>query len=223
MIQFEQVTKIYETTGETVLRNLSFAVHKGELLFVTGESGTGKSTIIRLILKEIDASSGTIRVSGKNLQQISHGKIPRYRQNIGVVFQDSFLLKDKTVFENVAFAQEVIGKSGKYIERQVTSVLSLLGLAKKYHQYPGELSGGEQQKVCLARAIVNQPQILLADEPTGNLDPESSTEIMNLLSAIQRRGTTVLVVTHDIEQVNRLTYPVLCLDGIQKVYSPVSV
>lgn len=213
MISFKNVTKIYEDTGEIGIQNINFGMEKGDFLFITGKSGSGKSTIIKLLLRELSTSSGRITVAGKEINLLTQKKIPQYRRRIGVVFQDFSLLQDKNVFQNVAFAQQIMGKSKDDIRRQVTSTLSLLGLANKYHMLPYQISGGEQQKVCLARAIVNQPQIVLADEPTGNLDSESSCEIMSLLDAIHKRGTTVIVATHDMEQVERLGHRNMCLDN----------
>lgn len=201
MITFEQVTKRYEGAGEMALREVSFNVKKGEFIFVIGESGAGKTTLVKLLLKEIEPSGGRILVNGQLLSSIKSRNIPLYRRNLGVIFQDFRIVNDKTIYENIALAQQIMGVSMKSVRQHVTSMLSLLGLTNQYNRYPKELSGGEQQKVCLARAIINNPSILLADEPTGNLDPESTKEIMQLLEEIQKRGTTVVVITHDMEQV----------------------
>ncbi len=203
MITLDGVSKSYDK-GNKALDNISLHIDKGEFVFVVGASGSGKSTFIKLLLKELDPTKGSIIVNGNNLNRISRRRIPKYRRGLGVVFQDFRLLKDRNVFENVAFAQRVIEKSGNTIKRNVPEVLTLVGLAEKYKSLPRELSGGEQQRVALARALVNRPDILLADEPTGNLDPKNSIEIMKLLEEINRRGTTVVVVTHNREIVNAM-------------------
>ena len=203
MITLDGVSKSYDK-GNKALDNISLHIDKGEFVFVVGASGSGKSTFIKLLLKELDPTKGSIIVNGNNLNRISGRRIPKYRRGLGVVFQDFRLLKDRNVFENVAFAQRVIEKSGNTIKRNVPEVLTLVGLAEKYKSLPRELSGGEQQRVALARALVNRPDILLADEPTGNLDPKNSIEIMKLLEEINRRGTTVVVVTHNREIVNAM-------------------
>ena len=178
---------------------------------MVGNSGSGKSTLIKLLLKELDPTSGTISVNGKVLNRLPRRKISKYRRGVGVVFQDFRLLKDRNVYENVAFAQRVIEKPNRVIKKRVPEVLTLVGLADKYRSRPKELSGGEQQRVALARALVNRPDILLADEPTGNLDPKNSNEIMKLLEEINARGTTVLVVTHNKEIVNAMKKRVIRL------------
>lgn len=203
MITFEGVTKNYGK-GITALDNISLDIENGEFVFVVGASGSGKSTFIKLLLKEIDPTEGTIRVNGKDINKLKRKWVPKYRRSLGVVFQDFRLLKDRNVYENVAFAQRVIEKSGRTIKQNVPEVLTLVGLADKYKAIPRELSGGEQQRVALARALVNRPDILLADEPTGNLDPKNSIEIMKLLEEINNRGTTVVVVTHNREIVNAM-------------------
>ena len=203
MITLDGVSKSYDK-GNKALDNISLHIDKGEFVFVVGASGSGKSTFIKLLLKELDPTKGSIIVNGNNLNRISRRRIPKYRRGLGVVFQDFRLLKDRNVYENVAFAQRVIEKSGNTIKRNVPEVLTLVGLAEKYKSLPRELSGGEQQRVALARALVNRPDILLADEPTGNLDPKNSIEIMKLLEEINRRGTTVVVVTHNREIVNAM-------------------
>ncbi len=203
MITLDNVTKCYEK-GNAALDNISLHIEKGEFVFVVGASGSGKSTFIKLLLKELDPTKGEIQVNGKDLSRLSRRQIPMYRRGLGVVFQDFRLLKDRNVFENVAFAQRVIEKPTSAIKRSVPEVLTLVGLADKYRSLPRELSGGEQQRVALARALVNRPDILLADEPTGNLDPKNSIEIMKLLEEINARGTTVVVVTHNREIVNAM-------------------
>jgi cell division transport system ATP-binding protein len=203
MITLEGVTKSYDK-GNTALDNISLHIDKGEFVFVVGASGSGKSTFIKLLLKELDPTKGSIVVNGHNLNRLSRRKVPRYRRGLGVVFQDFRLLKDRNVYENVAFAQRVIEKPNGVIKKNVPEVLTLVGLADKYKSLPRELSGGEQQRVALARALVNRPEILLADEPTGNLDPKNSIEIMKLLEEINYRGTTVVVVTHNREIVNAM-------------------
>jgi cell division transport system ATP-binding protein len=196
MISLQRVTKIYHT-GVTALEDVSVEVEKGEFIFVVGQSGSGKSTMIRLLLKQEEATKGEVFVAGKNLAQVSSFKIPQLRRNIGTVFQDYKLLTDKTVFENVAFALEVIGRPKHVIDQRVPEILEYVGLSDKLNSFPDELSGGEQQRVSIARACVNRPLVLLADEPTGNLDPNTSVDIMRLLDKVNRIGTTVLMATHD--------------------------
>ena len=210
MITLEGVSKSYDK-GRPAIDNLSLHVDKGEFVFVVGDSGSGKSTLIKLLLKELDPTSGTIEVNGHKLNRLRRGAVPKYRRGVGVVFQDFRLLKDRNVYENVAFAQRVIEKPNRIIKKRVPEVLTLVGLAGKYRSLPRELSGGEQQRVALARALVNRPEILLADEPTGNLDPRNSEEIMRLLAEINDRGTTVLVVTHNRELVNLMRKRVIRL------------
>lgn len=201
MIDLNGVSKSY-SKGQPALDNVSLHVDEGEFVFIVGNSGSGKSTLIKLLLKELDPTAGTITVNGYELNKLRRGKVAKYRRGIGVVFQDFRLLKDRNVYENVAFAQRVIEKPTRVIKKRVPEVLTLVGLAEKYKSRPDQLSGGEQQRVALARALVNRPNILLADEPTGNLDPKNSFEIMKLLEEINERGTTVLVVTHNREIVN---------------------
>lgn len=202
MIDLDRVTKTYEK-GQSAVDEISLHVDKGEFVFVVGDSGSGKSTLIKLLLKELEPTSGIITVNDHVLNTMKHRKIPAYRREVGVVFQDFRLLKDRNVYENVAFAQHVIGRPGRSIRKNVPETLRMVGLAEKYKSLPRQLSGGEQQRVAVARAIVNRPEILLADEPTGNLDPHNSYEIMKLLENInETRGTTVLVVTHNKELVN---------------------
>lgn len=201
MITLENVSKSY-AKGQPALNDVSLHIDKGEFVFTVGNSGSGKSTLIKLLLKELEPTSGTIIVNDQDLGKMKRRKVPKYRRGVGVVFQDFRLLKDRNVYENVAFAQRVIERPNRVIKKRVPEILTLVGLAEKYKSFPRELSGGEQQRVALARALVNRPNILLADEPTGNLDPKNSLEIMKLLEEINERGTTVLVVTHNREIVN---------------------
>ena len=201
MITLENVSKSY-AKGQPALNDVSLHIDKGEFVFIVGNSGSGKSTLIKLLLKELEPTSGTIIVNDQNLGKMKRRKVPKYRRGVGVVFQDFRLLKDRNVYENVAFAQRVIERPNRVIKKRVPEILTLVGLTEKYKSFPRELSGGEQQRVALARALVNRPNILLADEPTGNLDPKNSLEIMKLLEEINERGTTVLVVTHNREIVN---------------------
>lgn len=201
IISMEHVSITYPT-GTKAIQDLSLQICKGEFVFVVGSSGSGKSTLIKLLLKEVEADKGSIYVNGQDITRLKRRNIAAHRRGIGVVFQDFRLLKDRNVFENVAFAQKVIGTPNKVINRQVPGILSIVGLSDKLEAFPNELSGGEQQKVALARALVNKPVLLLADEPTGNLDPKSSWEIMCLLEEINKNGTTVLVVTHSREIVD---------------------
>ena len=201
MITLENVSKSY-AKGQPALNDVSLHIDKGEFVFIVGNSGSGKSTLIKLLLKELEPTSGTIIVNDQDLGKMKRRKVPKYRRGVGVVFQDFRLLKDRNVYENVAFAQRVIERPNRVIKKRVPEILTLVGLAEKYKSFPRELSGGEQQRVALARALVNRPNILLADEPTGNLDPKNSLEIMKLLEEINERGTTVLVVTHNREIVN---------------------
>ncbi len=197
VIRFDSVTKIYPTGARPALSDVTVEVEKGEFVFLVGASGSGKSTFLRLLLREEVATSGTVHVAGKDLCRLSQWKIPALRRQIGCVFQDFRLLPNKTVFENVAFALEVIGRGRHQITHVVPEVLDLVGLAGKENRRPDELSGGEQQRVAIARAFANRPMILIADEPTGNLDPTTSVGIMKLLDRINRTGTTVVMATHD--------------------------
>ena len=210
MIELDGVSKSY-AKGQPAINNMSLHINKGEFVFIVGNSGSGKSTLIKLLLKELEPPAGTVRVNGFYLNKLRRGKIPKFRRGVGVVFQDFRLLKDRNVYENVAFAQRVIERPNRVIKKRVPEMLTLVGLAEKYRSFPKELSGGEQQRVALARALVNRPNILLADEPTGNLDPKNSFEIMKLLEEINERGTTVLVVTHNREIVNAMKKRVITL------------
>lgn len=210
MITLENVSKSY-STGVPAIKNISFHIEKGEFVFIVGPSGSGKSTLIKLLLKELEPTEGEIIINDKNLSRLKRRNIPKFRRDIGVVFQDFRLLADRNVYENIAFAQKVIETPTKEIKRQVPAMLSLVGLAEKYKSYPNQLSGGEQQRVALARALVNKPEILLADEPTGNLDPANSWEIMKLLDEANARGTTVVVVTHNKDIVNAMQKRVITM------------
>ncbi len=211
MIEFRNVTKIYED-NTAALKNINLIVRKGEFVFLVGPSGSGKSTFIKLIIKEVDETDGSIFIAGRNICNLRSSKIPQLRRNIGCVFQDFKLLPNKTIFENVAFALEVIGKPVYEIKIQVSQVLKLVGLYDKIDSYPHQLSAGEQQRVSIARAFVNRPPILLADEPTGNLDPITSEGIMKILSRINLIGTTVLMATHDKNIVNSMRRRVVELE-----------
>jgi cell division transport system ATP-binding protein len=212
MISVQHVTKTYKKTI-TALDDVSVEIEKGEFVFVVGSSGSGKSTFIRLLLKEEEPTNGTIYVAGKNLANLSSWKVPYLRRNIGTVFQDFKLLTERTVFQNVAFALEVIGKPKHVIDQRVPEMLELVGLGDKLNAVPGELSGGEQQRVSIARAAVNRPLILLADEPKGNLDPATSQDIMSLLDRINRLGTTIVMATHDSAIVDAMRRRVVELDA----------
>ena len=203
MIEFREVCKSYES-GDIGLDGASFEIERGEWVFIVGTTGSGKSTIMRLLIKELDATSGAIVVAGRNLADIDRKKVPSYRRNLGVVFQDFKLLPSRTVYDNVAYALQVTGASRRQIRQTVPDILRLTGLSTKLHNYPDQLSGGEQQRVSIARAFINHPAVLLADEPTGNLDPETSIGIMQLLYRINRAGTTVLVATHDSTMVDKM-------------------
>ncbi|HCP61576.1 MAG TPA: cell division ATP-binding protein FtsE [Actinobacteria bacterium] len=212
MIRTENVSKIYKDS-HVALQDVSIEINKGEFVFIVGPSGSGKSTLIRLMLREEEPTKGDIYVAGKNIAKLSPWKVPYLRRNIGTVFQDFKLLPDKSVFDNVAFALEVIGKPRHVIESRVPEILSLVGLGDKLKNYPDELSGGEQQRVSIARSFVNRPLILLADEPTGNLDPATSVDIMKLLDRINRTGTTVIMATHDNAIVDAMRRRVIELDA----------
>ncbi len=210
MLVLENVTVTYPT-GITALDDINIHIEKGEFVFIVGSSGSGKTTFMKLLMKELEPTSGKVTVCGKDYSKLKRREVPKIRRKIGMVYQNFRLLKDRTVYENVAFAQRVIETPTRYIRRQVPSMLTLVGLANKYKSYPKELSGGEQQRVAVARALVNSPEILLADEPTGNLDPKNSMDIMNLLEDVNKRGTTVVVVTHNREIVNMMQKRVITL------------
>ncbi|MCF2532270.1 cell division ATP-binding protein FtsE [Yinghuangia soli] len=212
MIRFDNVTKTYAKQPRPALQDVSLEVEKGEFVFLVGSSGSGKSTFLRLVLKEERPSTGNIFVAGKDLGRLSNWKVPALRRQMGTVFQDFRLLPNKTVRENVAFALEVIGKPTSTIRKVVPEVLDLVGLAGKEDRMPGELSGGEQQRVAIARAFVNRPMILIADEPTGNLDPQNSVGIMKLLDRINRTGTTIIMATHDQAIVDQMRKRVIELE-----------
>lgn len=211
MIKLQNVKLKYPGSKNYALNDINIKIEEGEFVFIVGSSGSGKTSFIKLLLKELEPTAGNIEVAGVNYAKLKRKDIPKLRRRIGVVFQNFRLLKDRTVYENVAFAQRVIETPTRYIRRQVPAMLTLVGLAEKYKSYPKQLSGGEQQRVALARALVNKPQILLADEPTGNLDPKNSWEIMNLLEKINNNGTTVLVVTHNREIVNAMQKRVITM------------
>ena len=210
MIVFNNVSKYYKSN--VGLENVSVRIKKGDFVFLVGPSGAGKSTFIKLILKEINADSGSIKVRGTEVTTLSNRQIPKLRRNIGIVFQDFRLLPKKTVYENVAFAMEIIHQPKKLIKKYVPQVLSMVGIAEKANKYPDELSAGEQQRVAIARAIVNKPRILIADEPTGNLDPDTAWEIMQLLEQINMRGTTILMVTHAKDIVDKMGKRVIAIE-----------
>ena len=210
MIKLEHVSKSY-TAGIPALNDVSLDIEEGEFVFIVGDSGSGKSTLIKLLLKELEPTEGTITINNKKLNKIKRRQIPKFRRNIGVVFQDFRLLKDRNIYDNVAFAQKVIGESNRSIKKNVPSMLSMVGLAAKYRSYPRQLSGGERQRVAIARALINEPKILLADEPTGNLDNHNAWEIMKLLEEINSRGTTVVVVTHNLEIVKAMNKRVITM------------
>jgi cell division transport system ATP-binding protein len=203
VVEFREVTKVYDG-GSVGLERASMRIGRGEFVFLVGPTGCGKSTCIRLLMKELEPSKGEIHIAGRALGEIPRSRVPYLRRNIGVVFQDYKLLPNRTVYDNVAYSLQVIGESRQEIRRKVPDILRLVGLSTKLHNYPDELSGGEQQRVSIARAFVNHPPLLLADEPTGNLDPETSIGIMQLIYRINRTGTTVVVATHDKEMVDKM-------------------
>jgi cell division transport system ATP-binding protein len=212
MIVFESVTKVYDP-DVVALREVSFVIDKGEFVFVVGPSGSGKSTVVRLLLKELEPTRGRILVGGRDLGRLKRSKVPLLRRNLGCVFQDFKLLPNRTASENVAYALKVQGERPELVRKKVPEALSLVGLSHKSSSLPDELSGGEQQRVSIARAVVNHPPLLICDEPTGNLDPDTSVGIMQLLYRINRAGTTVLMVTHDREMVDKMRKRVIALDG----------
>lgn len=211
MITFDNVTKIYNSN--IGLENASIHIKKGDFVFLVGPSGAGKSTFIKLILKEINADSGSINVDGQEVTTLSNREIPMLRRKIGIVFQDFRLLPKKTVYENVAFAMEILHKQKRQIRKRVPQVLSLVGISDKADKYPDELSAGEQQRVAIARAIINNPTVLIADEPTGNLDPDTASEIMDLLNQINLTGTTIVMVTHAKDIVDRMQKRVVAIES----------
>ena len=210
MIEISKLTKTYEKSSRA-LKDVSLTIDDGEFVFITGRRGSGKSTLLRILLKEVEPTSGRVVVNDMDLGRMPRRYVPKYRRQLGVVFQDFRLLKDRNVYENVAFAQRVIGVSGRKIRESVPEMLRMVGLSSKYKSFPHQLSGGEQQRVAIARALINRPDILLADEPTGNLDPHNAMEIMGLLEEINRQGTTVVVVTHSSEIVNMMRKRVITI------------
>ena len=210
MIRLDHVSKSYEV-GKPALEDVTIQIDPGEFVFVVGDSGSGKSTLIRLLLKELEPTKGRIYINGQDLKKVTHKTIPMYRRNVGVVFQNFRLLPDRNVYENVAFAMKVIESSNRDIKKKVPAILSMVGLAAKYKSKPSQLSGGEQQRVAIARALINEPKIILADEPTGNLDSDNTWEIMRLLDEINQRGTTVVVVTHNMEIVRTMNKRVITI------------
>lgn len=210
MIEVKNVTKSYGN-GLPAIKNLNMKINDGEFVFVVGASGSGKSTFIKMLLRELKPTEGTIKINGVDIAKLRSKGVARYRRNVGVVFQDFRLLNDRDVYSNITFAQHVIGVNKKDIKKNTARVLNLVGLSEKYRSNPDELSGGEQQRVSLARALVNKPDILLADEPTGNLDPDNAWEIMKLLDKVNEQGTTVIVVTHNMEIVEQMKKRVITL------------
>ncbi len=210
MIRLDHVSKSYEA-GKPALEDVTIHIDPGEFVFVVGDSGSGKSTLIRLLLKELEPTKGKIYINGQDLRKVTHKKIPMYRRNVGVVFQNFRLFPDRNVYENVAFAMKVVESPNREIKKKVPTILSLVGLAAKYKSRPSQLSGGEQQRVAIARALINEPKIILADEPTGNLDNDNTWEIMKLLEEINQRGTTVVVVTHNMEIVRAMNKRVITI------------
>lgn len=212
MIEIQKLNKIYEKGNKAALKDVNIRVGDGEFVFIMGRSGSGKSTLMRLLMKEVEPTSGRIVVDHMDLGRMPRRYVPKYRRRLGMVFQDFRLLREKTVYENVAFAQRVIGIPPRRIRESVPEMLRLVGLSSKYKSYPNQLSGGEQQRVAIARALINSPEVLLADEPTGNLDAHNSLEIMGLLEEINDRGTTVLVVTHSRDMVRLMGKRVITMD-----------
>lgn len=213
MICLEGVSKRYEDTQTEALQNISLQIETGEFVFLTGESGSGKTTLLRLLLREFLPEEGRIRVNGNYLDEMGRREIPFYRRKIGMLYQDSRLIENKTVYENVLLARQIAGAGRKEAKNQVSRMLAFTGLASRFRQYPNELSGGEQKKACLARALVNHPALLLADEPTGNLDESGTQELMNVLEEMNRRGVTVLVATHDLEQIRKRGHRIVRLES----------
>lgn len=226
MVKFENVSMVYPGGEQKAIDDMSFTIDDGEFVFLVGPSGSGKTSVIKLITGEVEANAGELHVNGFDLRRIRRGKIPAMRRTIGVIFQDFRLIEDKTIYDNVAFAMHVVGATNKDIRRRVPYVLDLVGLSGREKRFPREVSGGEQQRVAVARAIVNSPQLLIADEPTGNLDPARSLELMLLMDRINEMGTTVLVVTHEKELVNSFSKRVVAIedgrvisDGMDGYYS----
>ena len=211
MIEISNVCKTYEA-GNKALRNVSITIGDGEFVFIMGRSGSGKSTLMKLLLKEVEPTSGKIVVNDMNLGKMPRHYVPKYRRRLGMVFQDFRLLRDRTVYENVAFAQRVIGVSTRRIKESVPAMLQMVGLSAKYKMFPQQLSGGEKQRVAIARSLINRPEVMFADEPTGNLDSQNADEIMRLLEEINRMGTTVVVVTHSEEIVARMHKRVITME-----------
>ena len=226
MVKFENVSMVYPGGEQKAIDDMSFTIEDGEFVFLVGPSGSGKTSIIKLITGEVEANAGELHVNGFDLRRIRRSRIPAMRRTIGVIFQDFRLIEDKTIYDNVAFAMHVVGATNKDIRRRVPYVLDLVGLSGREKRFPREVSGGEQQRVAVARAIVNSPQLLIADEPTGNLDPARSLELMLLMDRINEMGTTVLVVTHEKELVNSFSKRVVAIedgrvisDGMDGYYS----
>jgi cell division transport system ATP-binding protein len=217
MVTFEHVSMVYPGGEQKAIDDMSFTIEDGEFVFLVGPSGSGKTSIIKLITGEVEADSGVLNVNGFDLRHMRRGKLPAMRRTVGVIFQDFRLIEDKTVYENVAFAMHVVGAPNRDIRRRVPYVLDLVGVSGREKRYPREISGGEQQRVAVARAIVNSPQLLIADEPTGNLDPARSLELMLLMDRINEMGTTVLVVTHEKELVNSFSKRVVAIEGGQVI------
>ena len=203
VITLDRVSKSY-SSGSPALDNVSLTIKKGEFVFIVGDSGSGKSTLIKLLLRELTPTSGRVIVNGADVARLKRRQVPKFRRNLGIVFQDFRLLPDRNVYENIAFAQKVVEAPNRKIKSRVLAMLSMVGLLDKYKAFPNELSGGEQQRIAIARALVNKPAILLCDEPTGNLDPANSNEIMKILNQVNKQGTTVLVVTHNMEIVQQM-------------------
>ncbi|WP_425447104.1 cell division ATP-binding protein FtsE [Dethiothermospora halolimnae] len=216
MIEFRNINKIYDNEV-TALSNITLSIDKGEFIFLVGSSGAGKSTLIKILLKETEPTSGKIILDNKDITKVRSRRIPFIRRNIGVIFQDFRLLPKKTVYENVAFAMEIIGASGREMRKKIPMILSMVGLSQKSEKYPRQLSGGEQQRVSIARALINNPSVIIADEPTGNLDPETAWDIMKLLKQINNRGTTILMATHASDIVNTMKRRVIELKGGQVI------
>jgi len=213
VINFDNVSKQYKNSNTPALDGINLSIEQGDFVFLVGQSGSGKSSLLRLLLKEEKPTSGTVTVDGINVAKLPNRKVPAFRRTMGIVFQDFRLLPGKTVFDNVAFGMEVIGKSKKEIQQRIPAILELVGLEEKAHRLPSELSGGEQQRVALARAFVNKPKLLLADEPTGNLDPSTSVGIMKLLDRINRTGTTIVMATHDVAIVDQMRKRIVQLEN----------